>query len=210
MTTIPAANPFERRRRKSRKFKANAPVKKKRISLLKKKKKKKRKKWAKRKPASLRKLTIRYKLSQYKKTIKQERLEKSQDRDFNLIYELYIKTAMILKPDQLEDEEWLGWIFGVADRPIDSYKAMATFEMLGRQMLCPTKGVYNTINRTVKRGTILWVRFDKMFPDEIDVEVMVNDEYHLFKLTKHQFEDINIFLRKISSDSLESGHRDVL
>lgn len=108
------------------------------------------------------------------------------------IYRFFLHIIVNQKPEHINTEEWLEYVFGVDDRIIRRYIVQTEFKMPGGYLVTSNKPVYGYGNRNINIGQELWVRFDRDNPNRVDVEVTKTTRLKskVFRLTAKNWRDI--------------------
>jgi hypothetical protein len=113
------------------------------------------------------------------------------------IARLFILPIMKACPHEVELNKWVEIIFGAKERTICQYEVQKKFVVPGMYYLkpgIPIPGYKGFGRRTVHYGSRIWVRWDKKFPNRVDLEAQMGSGRisHVFQLTQREWEHIKL------------------
>lgn len=109
------------------------------------------------------------------------------------IYEWFFGPLVRYKPDHFTIKDWLEELFHLRHRDIVRYRTLVPFRMPGHYRESALKKVQGIGYREVGHGDTLYVRFDALSPNEVDVEILsgVGQKDQVFVLSRAEWESIS-------------------
>lgn len=88
------------------------------------------------------------------------------------LYEYLIVPMVHNKPDNVSMKDWLDYLFCVSTRFIDRFVVNTDFKMPGAYYAAANVPIPGMGFTKVKKGDILWIRYDTTVPDRFDIELI--------------------------------------
>lgn len=114
---------------------------------------------------------------------------------------LFIVKIVRAKPEGVEIGSWLEMMFGLHEREIIQYQSNRAFVVPGFYKPVPHLRIAGSkIPRTVPQGQRVWLRFDRKYPNAIDLEAPIahGNEPRIFQITRDDWNHLKMWLDPVN------------